>query len=741
MGEIEITPLESFGRAFIPPGRLPDGQDQHHLRDAQSARSPDDYRPLTHDEIAALRANGNTAEDWSAIRVSDPFFLEQVRGCAFAGLVRLGRIKPACLRHDGLELPAGLFNSRLVACDIGDNCAIHDVGCLAHCLVGDNVLMHRVEALLTTPAATFGHGVVKDGRAENDRLRLALVNEAGGRAVAPFAGMRAADACLAARYRDDAALMARLDELTQKTLDARWGLYGQVGDRCVIRGCGLLRDVRLGPAAKIEGAARLENVTVDSAVDQPTRIGAGCELVDGIVGVGCRVDGAAQARRFVLAPCSSLLSGARLADSFLGDNSTFACGEMLHSLVFPAHEQHHKNSFLIAALVGGQSNLAAGATIGSNHNSRAPDGELLAGRGFWPGLCVSLKHSGRLAAYTLIAKGDYPYELNVPLPFSLLRCDGAADRLLLMPAYWWLHNMYALARNTWKFAARDRRRHAGQGIEFDFLAPDTAEEMFTALALLEQWAGKAALRARGQSGEAVGAAELAELGRQALTESSEKLEVFAEGVENSRRPVVVLKAAEAWRAYREMLNFYAVRELLAWLDEHKGAALAELAGELAGPRVKRWVNLGGQLVSEADLDELRRRIRDGELDGWPVVHHAFDQLWARRAQDRCRHALATLLDLHGAASLTDELWQAALDSAVATAATMAEQTYLTRKKDYDNLFRQATFDSPAEQAAVVGAAEDNDFVRHMRRQAEDFAARAAGVRKASGPQSHREHRD
>ncbi|WP_457832412.1 hypothetical protein, partial [Staphylococcus aureus] len=79
----------------------------------------------------------------------------------------------------------------------------------------------------------------------------------------------------------------------------------------------------------------------------------------------------------------------------------------------PAHEQHHNNSFLCAALVMGQSNIAAGATIGSNHNSRSADGEIIMGRGFWPGLCVSLKHNSRFPSFTMINKGDYPAELDV----------------------------------------------------------------------------------------------------------------------------------------------------------------------------------------------------------------------------------------------------------------------------------------------------------------------------------------
>ena len=44
--------------------------------------------------------------------------------------------------------------------------------------------------------------------------------------------------------------------------------------------------------------------------------------------------------------------------------------------------------------------------------------------------------------------------------------------------------MYALARNTWKFATRDRRKTKTQHVEFDCLAPDTAEEIFVALRLL-----------------------------------------------------------------------------------------------------------------------------------------------------------------------------------------------------------------------------------------------------------------
>ena len=66
--------------------------------------------------------------------------------------------------------------------------------------------------------------------------------------------------------------------------------------------------------------------------------------------------------RFLLGTNSSLKYGARLINSILGDNSTISCCEVLNSLIFPGHEQHHNNSFLCAAMLLGQTNLAAGAT-------------------------------------------------------------------------------------------------------------------------------------------------------------------------------------------------------------------------------------------------------------------------------------------------------------------------------------------------------------------------------------------
>jgi len=732
--ELQILPTGSLGHDFIPDAFLPDGRDEWYLRDEQTHRPVDQYRHLRPDEIEALILNANSAESWDHVLVTEQFDPRQIKNCEFYGLVRIGRLEEAYLTYHEMCVPVGLTNSRIISCDLGDDVAIHHVRHLAHYIIGDNAVLLNVDEMHTSNHAKFGNGIVKDGEDEDVRVWMDLINESGGRAVMPFDGMIAADAYLWAKDRADADLMARLAQITQETFDPRRGFYGEVGAGCVIKNCRIIKDVKVGPYAYIKGANKLKNLTINSSEDEPTQIGEGVELVNGIIGHGCHVFYGCKAVRFVLGDNSSLKYGARLIHSYLGDNSTVSCCELLSNLIFPAHEQHHNNSFLIAALVMGQSNIAACATLGSNHNSRAPDGEIQAGRGFWPGLCTSIKHNSRFASFVLLAKGDYPAEMDVPLPFSLVSNDVAHDRLVVMPAYWWMYNMYALARNTWKFRARDKRLRKVQNIEFDSLAPDTAEEILAALDLLAEWTGAAALRDRGEDPAAAGADRRRRLGAEALdspAEDADRLEILGERIENSHRKVVILKARAAWRAYRQMLTYYAVKNLLAYLDAHGTATVADMGQALAGPRVRRWANLGGQLVDADDLDQLKADIKAGRLKTWPAIHEAYDRLWEKYPLDKQRHAHAVLLEILGVEALTDEAWGQALDQAVEAQKTIADQTYVTRKKDYDNPFRRMTFDSEAEMHAVLGSAEDNSFVKQVRGETDAFVRQAEAARKRS----------
>jgi hypothetical protein len=541
--------------------------------------------------------------------------------------------------------------------------------------------------------------------------------------------MITADAYLWAKYRDDVPLQKALVAITQASMDNRRGYYGTTGDQCVIKNSLILKDVKIGSKAYIKGANKLKNLTINSSPEEPTQIGEGVELVNGIIGYGCHIFYGCKAVKFILGNNSNLKYGARLINSFLGDNSTISCCEVLNNLIFPAHEQHHNNSFLIASVVMGQSNIAAGATIGSNHNSRANDNEIQAGRGFWPGLCTSVKHSCRFASFVLMSKSDYPAELDIPFPFSLLNNNISKDQLEVMPAYWWMYNMYALARNSWKFKDRDKRRIKTQHIEFEPLAPDTIEEIFISLRLLEIWTARAMRLHQGKPVNGVKDDELAKEGYAILSanELPADVEVVGENMENTRRKILILKPQQAWHAYRDMLHYYAVSSLLTYVQSHEKVNLNQMNRDLSGTRHREWVNIGGQVMLSHDLDTLRSDIGSGKLNSWNEIHERYDRLWEKYKTDKQKHSCATLCYLYGTEEITREVWKNALEKTLVIQQFISDQVYISRKKDFDNPFRHTTFRNKAEMKAAIGNVEDNSFILQVRRDTEEMEKKIRGL--------------
>jgi hypothetical protein len=407
----------------------------------------------------------------------------------------------------------------------------------------------------------------------------------------------------------------------------------------------------------------------------------------------------------------------------------------------------------------GQSNIAAGATIGSNHNSRANDNEIQAGRGFWPGLCTSLKHSSRFASFVLLAKGHYPAELDIPFPFSLLSNNTSQNRLELMPAFWWLHNMYALARNSWKFAARDKRRQKTQNIEFDALAPDTAEEILQARRLLAMWTARAkdgttppessaasktpTENSTAGTKPAADEEELASRGHELLTADSSEtagLLVRGERMEKSRRESVILHPREGYAAYGQMLHYYAAVNLISYLEADEARSYEVMCRELSGERCTSWVNLGGQLIPASSLDELRTDIRDGSLVSWDEIHARYNELWRSYPMEKQRHAFAVYRLLAAGTAVpvaqaqlptpSEEAWRTFLEQAVEIQKLKRDAVYASRKKDYDNPFRIATYRNLEEMEAAIGTIEGNRFVQQVRDETEQFSRRVeAAIRR------------
>ncbi len=730
MNTIIKKSVKEYGYNFIPADYLPKGKDEYYLRFLQNTR--DDYKKLTAKQITTLQTNGNVSGNWEHVLVAPDCDVSLIRNCRFYGLVRIGNLQPLIVSFSDLEIPVGLYNSTIISSDIGDNVAIDQVLYLSHYIVGNDVILTNVSELITTNRSKFGNGIIKKGEKESVRIWLELCNENAGRSVMPFEGMLPGDAWLWTKYRDDAALMDKFKNFTEKEHGNERGFYGTIGDRTVIKNTAIVKDVKIGTDAYIKGANKLKNLTINSSPNAKSQIGEGSEMVNGIIGYGCRAFYGVKAVRFIMGSFSQLKYGARLINSYLGDNSTISCCEVLNSLIFPAHEQHHNNSFLCAATLMGQSNMAAGATVGSNHNSRGADGELIAGRGFWPGLCVSLKHNSKFAAFTLLAKGDFPAELNIPIPFSLISNDVTHNKLVIMPAYWFMYNMYALARNEGKYLARDRRVVKAQHLEYDFLAPDTVSEIVNAITLLEQFTGKAYYA---QKNKNASVEDCIEQGRKILQKKPatvKDLKVLAEGFENSNRPVEIIKVAESYDIFKQLIVYNAVIALKASVTNGAIKNLKQLVKAInAKTKEERWLNVGGQLLPESVVKKWLKQIKSGDIASWSSLHTEYrnqTEHYSLQKQKQAFAALVNLLQLQEediTAAFIDKL----LQQATATRKWMVEKIYLSRAKDYNSPFRKMVYETELEMEKVIGKISDNSFINEQKQVQQQFEEEIENLRK------------
>lgn len=688
-------------------------------------------RALTSAEIETLKKNRNHSDvsDWSNVLVSAKAFdPDLLYGSAFSGFVVLGPLRAAKVKYHDLELECGIYNSKLRDVVTGSDDAIHNVAYLENYRLGNGDILFNVQEMSCTKHSKFGNGILKQGESEDVRVWIGVANENDGRKVLPFESMIPADAYLWSRKRGDKALLKRFVELTESGDSKKNDTYGTVGNESVIKNTTLLKDAKIGDCAYIKGAFKLKNITVLSSAQEESQIGEGVEMVNGIMGYGSRVFYQAVAVRFVLGRNCQLKYGARLLNSILGDNSTVSCCELLNNLIFPFHEQHHNSSFLIATTVMGQSNIAAGATIGSNHNSRSPDGEIIAGRGFWPGLCSDFKHNSKFASFVLASKGSYQHELNISYPFSLIAAAGEDEPIQIMPAYWFMFNMFAIARNNYKFKNRDKRVVRVQHVETDPLAPDTMQQILPALSRIIELS-KNYLQDSGYESVLAAKSEAQKLqaAKDFLHQNPNADFVLHDELCQKKYGAVILKPVKAYKEYRKIVKYFAARSLMEFCSSHKIKRLSASAVQkiTAIDLYTKWTNAGGQIIPSKKVDELCAKIKAKKINSWQAVHAFYDACQESYGDWKARYSIYLLEQLYSRKiqDFTKEIFKDIIADVTVVSNDMLSDSYYSRKKDYDDPFRQMTYGDEEEMTAVLGSLNDNSFLRDLKAQTALFNER------------------
>jgi carbonic anhydrase/acetyltransferase-like protein (isoleucine patch superfamily) len=537
-----------------------------------------------------------------------------------------------------------------------------------------------------------------------------LINENGGRKILSFESMTCTDAFIWSKFRNDSELMSNLLTMTESFISGNIKPFTIIGQHSEICNVKSIRNSRIGANVQINGAEIIDNSIIRSDISEPVSIGHGTQIQNSIIGYGNHIDSGSQLKNAVTGACVSIHQSARISNSFIGDNSAIACCEIANSLLFPSHAQHHNSSFLIATCIGGQSNIASGSTIGSNHNSRTNDGEIWASRGFWPGLCTSFKHNSRFASFTMCAKADYQYELDIPFPFSLISNDTPADSLIIFPAFWFSHNMYSFMRSKIKFVKRDRRIHKEQIIEHDPLAPDTIEEIIRALTLLEEITGKGFFTSQQLTASKE---ESIVKGRELLSTSRQQDLVISGQFEKSNRKIIIKKTSQAWNFYHLAIRWYAVQHIIT----HYIQTDSLLSVKSLTPRCTEWVNCGGQIISTAELENILNTIKSSpETITWQSIHLQLQAYNKQYAAEKYNHALSCVafLEQCDISNLTEEHIKNQMKNSLEDFQLIKELTFKSRAKDHIDPFRKLPYNSEEEMNAVLGKLDDDTVIKETR---------------------------
>ena len=97
--------------------------------------------------------------------------------------------------------------------------------------------------------------------------------------------------------------------MTEAMFDRRRGRYGTIGRHSVLKSNRVIKDVSIGECAYVKGSNKLKNLSILSSERERSQIGEGVELVNGIVGYGCRVFYGCKAVRFVMGANSASNTG------------------------------------------------------------------------------------------------------------------------------------------------------------------------------------------------------------------------------------------------------------------------------------------------------------------------------------------------------------------------------------------------------------------------------------------------
>ena len=430
-------------------------------------------RALTQSEIARLESQGCTAESWLHVQVADEQSLKYIRHTRFSGDIRIGSFQKSFDMPGGIHKHTGIFNATLHNVTIGDDCCIENIkNYIANYDIANDCFIEKVDIILFDCASSFGNGV-----------EVAVLNETGGREVTIHDRLTAHEAYLEAFYRHRPKLISRLKQFAAERTAERTSTRGTIAEHVTIVDTGYIKNMYVGAYAKVEGAGRLKNGTLNSRQEAPVHIGYGVIADDFIVQDGSSVEDGTTLTRVYVGQACVLGHGYSASDSLFFCNCQEENGEACAIFAGPFTVTHHKSTLLIAGLFSFM-NAGSGSNQSNHMYKLGPIHQGSMERGAKTSSDSYILWPARIGAFSLVMGRHSSHANTSDLPFSyLIEKNGET---YLAPAV----NLRSVGtvRDAQKWPKRDKRHPEGRldQINFNLLSPYTIDKMFRGLHILDE---------------------------------------------------------------------------------------------------------------------------------------------------------------------------------------------------------------------------------------------------------------
>lgn len=432
-----------------------------------------DYRKLTAEEIIRLESRFCTADNWENVWVKEGFTDERIAHVRFSGTIRLGVFETDYVLAGGVRKAAGLHNVVLHNVTVGDNCCIENIhNYIANYEIGHDTLIENVDVILAEGICAFGNGV-----------EVAVLNETGGREVSINDKLSAQQAYIWALYRHRPELINRLKIIADHYSEKHASDMGYIGNYVKIQDSGTIRGVRIGDYARIFGACRLTNGSINSNHDAPVRIGDGVICDDFIISSGSEVnDGTTLTRCFVGQACK-LGHNYSASDSLFFSNCQGENGEACAIFAGPFTVTHHKSTLLIAGMFSFM-NAGSGSNQSNHMYKLGPIHQGVVERGAKTASDSYILWPAKVGAFSLVMGRHVHHADTSNLPFSYL--IEQLNTTYLVPGV----NLRSVGtiRDAQKWPKRDKRTDPNRldCINYNLLSPYTIQKMFKGRSILQE---------------------------------------------------------------------------------------------------------------------------------------------------------------------------------------------------------------------------------------------------------------